>query len=258
MASLGFSGVYQKGKVVESLKRADFEAVSTVGQARRRPRLPDVSDFTLQPHHTLIVGMTGSGKTTFVNRLLLNDDTAAVRLIYDDLNRMWPRLKLRPCFTPAELRDSPGTGWSAFVAGKMLFQFNGDGKKVFRWWLRWVWDVARSGPGRKLVIIPEIWRHCNPDTIPPELALLAQAGRELGVELVCDTQRPELLNGSLTGAATEMVCFRQMSPAAWRVTEKLLWETGNAFDPAQLRALPPGSFVSFNRISGGALAGRVF
>lgn len=217
-----------------------------------------MADFTLEPRHLLIVGMTGSGKTTFVNRLLLNDEAVACRFIYDDLNRMWPRLKLTPCYTAAQLQSSLETRWSAFVSSRLLFSFNGDTKLVFRWWLKWVWQCAQSGPGRKIVVIPEVWRHCNPDTIPVELALLAQAGRELGVELICDTQKPELLNGSLVGAATELVCFRQVSAEALRSTEKALANSGNSHDPAALRTLPPGAFIGFNRISGASLPGRVF
>jgi hypothetical protein len=125
-------------------------------------------------------------------------------------------------------------------------------------WLRWVYHVAARGPGKKMVVIPEVWRHCNPDSVPPELALLAQAGRELIVELIVDTQRPEMLNGSLTASLTEIILFRQMSPDARRATEKLLMETGAAFDAEQLRALPLGSFVGFNRLSGASLAGRFF
>ena len=106
--------------------------------------------------------------------------------------------------------------------------------------------------------IPEMWRHCNPDSIPAELALLAQAGRELNVELIVDTQRPERLNGSLTASITEIILFRQMSPAARRAPEKLLSETGAAFDPEILRTLSLGSFVGFNRLSGASLAGKVF
>ena len=216
-----------------------------------------MSDYTLQPQHTLIVGMTGSGKTTFVNRYLLND-APACRFIFDDLNRMWPRLKLSPCYSQAQLESSLATRWSAFVPAKMLFHFNGDMKQAFRWWLKWIWNVAHRGEGKKMVVIPEVWRHCNPDTIPAELAMLAQAGRELHVELICDTQRPEMLNPSLVGAATELVAFRQASAVALRATENALRDTGNAYAPAALRSLPLGAFVGFNRLSGASLAGRVF
>lgn len=217
-----------------------------------------MSDYTLNAQHTAIFGMTGCGKTTFEIRYLLNDDSAACRFIFDDLNRMAPRLKLPMCYTPDDLEKSLPTRWSAFNPLKILAQFNGDMKRAFRWWLQWVLHVAARGPGKKMVVIPEVWRHCNPDSIPPELALLAQAGRELNVELILDTQRPELLNGSLTASITEIVLFRQMSPDARRATERLLLETGAVFDAEQLRALPLGSFVGFNRISGASLAGRVF
>ena len=217
-----------------------------------------MSDFTLEPHHTVIAGMTGSGKTTFVNRLLLNDDAAACRFIFDDLNRMWPRLKLPVCQTAAQLEASPQTGWSAFNAVKMLPLFGGDMKKAFRWWCKWVFKASAAGPGKKIVCIPEVWRHCSPDSIPPELALLSQAGRELQIELVCDTQRPELLNGSLVGGCTEIVVMRLMDEAAAREMRKILMRAGISADVDKLCQQPPGSFVGFNRISGAQLAGRVF
>lgn len=198
--------------------------------------------------------MTGSGKTTLVIRYLLNSP-AACYFIFDDLNRMWPRLKVQPCYTHKQLEASLPTRWSAYNPLRM---FPGDTKAALRWWLKWVFHCASRGPGKKMVVIPEVWRHCNPDTIPTELALLAQAGRELHVELIVDTQRPEMLNDSLVGAATEWVCFRQASAAALRATEIALRTTGNVYDPAALRALPLGSFIGFNRLSGGTLAGRVF
>ncbi len=145
---------------------------------------------------------------------MLNDEAAACRFIFDDLNRMWPRLKIPVCHTPTQLEASLETRWSAFNPQKLLPQFGGNAmKKAFRWWCKWVFYAASPGPGKKIVCIPEVWRHCNPDSIPPELALLAQAGRELEIELVCDTQQPELLNGSLMGNCTEIGVMRLMFDA---------------------------------------------
>lgn len=217
-----------------------------------------MSDFSLEPHHTLLTGMTGSGKTTFVIRLLLNDDSAACRFIYDDLNRMWPRLKLSPCYSQKELEASLATRWSVFNPSKMLPQFGGDAKKAFRWWCRWVFSAASRGPGKKIVCIPEVWRHCNDESIPQELALLSQAGRELGIELVCDTQQPELLNGSLLGGCTEIVTFRLMGPRSVRALKNILLLAGISADADALCTQPMGRFTGFNRISGASLAGKVF
>jgi len=214
-----------------------------------------VSDFTLQPKLTLIVGMTGSGKTTFVNRYLLNDQSAACRFIFDDLNRTWPRLKLPPSYTQRQLESSLASRWSAF---NPLRLFPGDTKTALRWWCRWVFHAASRGPGKKMVVIPEVWRHCNPDTIPVELALLAQAGRELNVELIVDTQRPEQVNASITGGATELVCFKLISDQALRAVEKLWRDSGIAAPRETVAALPLGTFIAWNRLSGGSLAGKLF
>jgi hypothetical protein len=156
------------------------------------------------------------------------------------------------------LENSLALRWIAFNPVKMLPLFGGDAKKAFRWWCKWVFAAASRGPGKKIVCIPEVWRHCNPDSIPPELALLAQAGRELGIELVLDTQRPELLNGSLTGACTEIVAMRLMNPEGVRALGKILMGAGIMADAGQLCRQPLGSFVGFNRISGASLAGKVF
>lgn len=76
--------------------------------------------------------------------------------------------------------------------------------------------------------------------------------------MVCDTQKPELLNGSLVGSATELVCFPQVSAVSLLATENALSNLGNDSDGEALRALPMGSFTGFNRFSGAALAGPVF
>ena len=214
-----------------------------------------MADFTLPPQNTLVVGMTGSGKTTFVNTYLLNDESAACRFIFDDLNRMWPRLKLRPCYTQADLEASLASRWSCY---QPLRQFPGDTKAAFKWWCRWVFHCASRGPGKKMVVVPELWRHCTADAIPQELALLCQSGRELNVELILDTQRPEAINPSVTGQATELVCFRLMSAEALRAVEKLWRDSGIVAVREHVGGLPLGSFLAWNRLSGGSLAGRVF
>ena len=76
--------------------------------------------------------------------------------------------------------------------------------------------------------------------------------RELQTHLILDTQRPELVNGSIIGAATELVSFKLIAPESLRAVSRLGAEAG------KVAALPLGSFIAQNRLTGGALAGRVF
>ena len=57
---------------------------------------------------------------------------------------------------------------------------------------------------------------------------------------------------SLTGQATELVCFRLDEPLALARVREL---GGN---PDQVKILPLGSFLAWNRLSGGRLDGELF
>ena len=217
-----------------------------------------MANFALEPQNTLVVGMTGSGKTTFVLRLLINRQNVACRFVFDDENRTAPRLKIKPCYTLKECEAGLSRRTVVFNPARMFPAKDGDKdilapkRRAFRWFCSWIFSVAETGPGEKIISLPEIWRFCSPDSIPPEFAALAQMGRELNTHLVMDTQRPELVNASIVGAATELVSFRLLSPDALRAVEKI------GADRNQVAALPLGSFIAQNRLSGGVLAGKMF
>jgi hypothetical protein len=207
-----------------------------------------MSDYRLEPHNTLIVGMTGSGKSTFAYRYLLNAP-AACRFLFDDLGRMSVRLALRPCFTANELEAALATRWVIFNPHRM---FEGDTKTAFRWFCKWVYDASRRGPGKKFFLVDEIWQWQDRDEIPKELATVANTGREENIELVCATQHPHEINSTITGAATELVCFRLDDNQPLRCVQRL------GANPDIVQNLPLGSYVSWNRISRASLSGKLF
>lgn len=213
-------------------------------------------DYSLEPQNTLFVGMTGSGKTTGVIKYLLNTP-ASCRFIFDDENRTAPRLKLKPVFTEREFEESLPTQWNCFNPSRMFLPMSGDRdlfapkRRAFRWFCAKVFEVCGRGPGVKIISLPEIWRFCTPDSIPPEFAQLMQMGRELNTHVILDTQRPELVNGSVIGAATELICFKLISPDALRTVQKI------GANSALVEKLQLGQFIAYNRLSGGQLSGRV-
>ena len=192
--------------------------------------------------------MTGSGKTTFALNYLLNAP-AACRFVFDDLGRAAVRLRVRPAVTALELEQALATRWVIFNPHRM---FPGDTKAAFRFFCQWIYDASRRGPGKKILLVDELWQFCSPTEIPRELSLVAQTGREENIELVTATQLPHKVNASITGQSTELVCFRLSEPLALARVAEL------GADRAVVASLPLGSFVSVNRLSGGSLAGRMF
>ena len=100
--------------------------------------------------------------------------------------------------------------------------------------------------------IAELWNFCNDDSIPAELAMLAQDGRSDDIQFVFDTQRPELLNPSIIGAAHEVVCFRHHEAQALRAIGKMMGHSADV-----VKTLAKGEFVS-RTLDGAELRGKLF
>jgi hypothetical protein len=69
---------------------------------------------------------------------------------------------------------------------------------------------------------------------------------------MCATQLPHKVHASITGQATELICFRLDERLALDRVAEL------GANPAQIQALPLGSFQALNRLSRATLAGQVF
>ena len=108
---------------------------------------------------------------------------------------------------------------------------------------------VRRGPGKKLVLVDEIWQWQERGEIPVELDMLVRTGREENIELVCATQTPGEVNYSITGQSTELVCFHLDDP------RELQWVRRLGGDPDAVRALPRFRWIAWNRETGVRLDG---
>lgn len=77
-------------------------------------------------------------------------------------------------------------------------------------------------------------------------------GRSENLELMVATQLPHKINASITGQVTELVCFRLAERLTLADVENL------GADSGAVAAHPLGSYVSWNRLTGGQTAGKVF
>lgn len=195
----------------------------------------------------MIFGMTGSGKTTFALRYLLNVP-AACRFVFDDKGQIAARLRIRHAGTAAECEAALATRWVVFNPHRM---FPGETANAFRWFCQWVYGVSRRGRGKKVLLVDEVWQWCSPHGIPKELAVVSQTGRAENLELVVASQMPHKLHSSIVGQSTELVCFRLQERLALQSVRDL----GLAEDPS---LLDRGAYLALNRLSGGILTGRIF
>lgn len=214
------------------------------------------TDDSLPLAQTLVAGISGSGKTEFALRYLRYHPACACRFIFDDMGVASRKLGISPAMTASQLEDALPRRWVVFNHTRMFppgGQYEADGKTVdaltagFRFFCNWVYEASQRGPGKKLVLVDELWRHCTPNYVPPWLALIAQTARNENVELVTATQRPNLINESITGQSTEIVCFRLQAPLG---VAKMVKLTDGRLSAPEIMGRPNYKFISLNTLSG--------
>jgi hypothetical protein len=196
---------------------------------------------------TLVGGVSGSGKTTFCLRYLVNAPVQ-VRFAFDPDGEIAERLRVTPARSGGQLD-------TAFIRGTVVFDpeglFGDDTVAGFKFFCDWAYEVSRRVGGRKVFFVDEVWEHCSPNSIPDEFARIGLKGRKVGLELLVALQEPQRLNGRIRNGVSEVVAFHVADgPSLEFLAEKGL-------DPAEVQALPDFYFVARNCNSGGILRGKL-
>jgi hypothetical protein len=202
------------------------------------------------PGCIVVPGKSGSGKTTFALRYLVAERDIACRFIFEGPKLdMSERMGLVCATSEAELEGAIDDGFCIFDSSQM---FPGDRVAGAEWFFRWSYQRASEMPGRKLLLVDEVWKYCSPHAIPRPLSEWIQDGRKLGMETMFCTQTPNKLHDSIMNEATELVCFRLQGDKALEKIE------GYGVEPDEVRNLPRGAFVALNLETGGELRGRLW
>lgn len=206
-------------------------------------------DFSAKPSVTLICGKGGSGKTSLAYHYLLNSvDQCAAVFIYDANGQSAHRLRLPIIGTAREWALAHPEKWHCFNPHRMWTPEKLP--DAFEWFMRETMKAARSGPGRKIVFVDELWNECSPHNIPPGLLSVIKTGRFEGVEFVGVTQRPREFPIALRSQVTEWICFH--------TAEAVELDAVRDYFPTcdAVASLPTvGRFIAYNRDSGGTLCG---
>ena len=206
---------------------------------------------------TLVFGRAGSGKTTFAFRYLVNVATeqeantnpAACIFIFDWKLEASQRLGIPPAGTAAQCEAAVRSRWVIF---NPFIMFGEDQRAAFRWFCKWAFDVSRSGPGKKVFYVDELWHFADANSLPADLEKIARMGRSENLELLSSTQHPRDYHRDIRAEVTEWVCFNTTEPGELDAVRPYFRGVDRVAD------LPRGSFIGYNRESGAELSGKLF
>lgn len=208
------------------------------------------------PHGvTIVAGVSGSGKSTFALRYLVNAPLQTRFLFDPEPGEFDPakgefadRLQLPAARDLYELSLALCRGWVAFDPHSL---FPGRLDDAFAFFCDYAWEMSARLPGEKVLIVDEAWRYINTRREPAELACCTRSGRKRGLSCMFLTQTPHLLHAAIRNECSELVCFRLGDARCLEMPRD------RGFDVAVLPRLADLEFVARNLDSGGALRGRI-
>ena len=198
---------------------------------------------------TLVTGRSGTGKTTFCLRYLVNASQLRGRWIWDADGQISARLGLPAASTADELEASLEDGWSIYDPNSMWPGRHGEG---FAWFSAWAYAAAARTAGPSVLLVDEVWRYCTPHAIPQPLAECIQTGRVRGLSCMFATQRPNKLNGAVVNEVTECVAFRLQDRMGLAIVEEC------GLPASEVSALVPGSWLAVSCETGARSSGRLW
>lgn len=198
---------------------------------------------------TCVFGAGDAGKTGAVLKYLLNAPATCRFILESDKADYQTRLKLPVATTALALEVGIRRGWG--LAEPTLFGV--DTADVVGGFCAVAMDFAAALPGRKLFVLDEAWRYCDPRNLPLDLANVIRNGRKVGLQSLFLCQEPRQVNETLLAEATEILCFR----LAGLNSLGRLADYGFP-DCEKLPDLPRGSFIALNRENGAVLRGKLF
>lgn len=186
------------------------------------PRKPDNS---LPASHTLCVGGTGSGKTSWIKRNRIKGERSII--VWDGKDEYggmgFERITSQRALAARLARSSRGKIAYAPICTPENFAF----------WARAVWAW-----GHCLCIAEELADVTTPAKAPRAWGELIRKGRAHGVRSISTTQRPQEIDKTIIGNATDVMCgFLAQSLDRQYVSNRI------AFDRGELDAMEPGDYV---------------
>lgn len=181
-----------------------------------------------------MLGCGGHGKTTQLLELLKAEKSERF-FVYDHKHEIGRRMGKPYVYTLNGLVEATAKGgWIVFDPCHL---YPGQKQAGLQFFLDFIYTISEKLPGRKIVVIDEIHRFMSRQSVPEEMLLIVDDGRNFKIDLFACGQASNSINNEVRHQITECWAFRHSDKNG------LAWLAENGFDPEEIVRLKPGEFV---------------
>lgn len=202
--------------------------------------------------HLLVTGMSGMGKTSYVERYLAGSYHDFV-FIFDHQTEFFERLNLIPCYDFSDMEKSMQD--NRIICFDYTLKYYGRLEAIFEAFCDYVFELSRNvllpANYESLMVCDEIQKVIGPNTLPQSYKNVIQTGRRFNIDTAQLSQQPNELHNSLRNQVTEFVTYKLQDDRA------LKWVSEMGIDIEMVRGLPNLSYHWKNMHTGEERDGKI-